>query len=162
MKHLGTHGVRTHTLGVLLAGATCALLSLGASAVADPGAHAARTITLNDTARLHRTSSHGFSLYESGQASGSLGGSVSLHLLIASLKSVTAQLTVHTSGGTVYGSASGGYRNNGATASFSGTLNITGGSGAYSGAHGGGLSFSGTIARINDAATVRVSGHFSS
>jgi hypothetical protein len=162
VRHLGTHGVRTGTLGVLLAGATCALLSLGAPAVADPAAHAARTITLNDTAHLRRTSSHGFNLYESGQASGSLGGALSLHLVITSLKRVTASLTVRPSGGVVYGSASGSYSNNGATASFSGTLDITGGSGSYSGAHGGGLSFSGTIARINDAATVRVSGHFSS
>lgn len=162
MRHLGANGVRTRKLGVLLAGASCALLSLGAPAGADPSAHAARTIALNDTAHLHRTSSHGFNLYESGQATGSLGGALSLHLVIASLKRVTASLTVHPSGGAVYGSASGSYRNNGATASFSGTMTITGGSGAYSGAHGGGLSFSGTIARINDAATVRVSGHFSS
>ena len=59
------------------------------------------------------------------------------------------------------GSASGSYRNNGSTASFSGTLTITSGTGSYAHAHGSGLSFSGTIQRSNDAVTVHVSGHFS-
>ena len=75
---------------------------------------------------------------------------------------MTAQLTVYPHGGSVSGSASGSYRTNGGTASFSGTLSINGGSGSYAHAHGSGLSFSGTIQRSNDAVTVHVSGNFSS
>jgi len=135
---------------------------MGAAGASGSTAGAARTVSLNDTAHLRRTSSHGFNLYESGSASGTLSGSISLHLDVVSTNRVTAQLTVHPSGGSISGSASGSYRNNGATASFSGTLSVTGGSGSYSGAHGSGLSFSGTIQRSTDAVTVHVSGHFSS
>ena len=154
---------RSLAAGTLLATGACALaLTMGAAGASGSTAGAARTISLNDTAHLHRTSSHGFNLYESGNASGTLGGSISLHLDVVSTNRVTAQITVHPSGGSISGSASGSYRNNGSTASFSGTMTITGGSGRYSGAHGSGLSFSGTIQRSNDAVTVHVSGHFSS
>jgi hypothetical protein len=135
---------------------------MGAAGASGATAGAARTISLNDTAHLHRTSSHGFNLYESGSASGTLGGSISLHLDVVSTNRVTAQITVHPSGGSISGTATGSYRNNGSTASFSGTMNVTSGTGSYSHAHGSGLSFSGTIQRSNDAVTVRVSGHFSS
>jgi hypothetical protein len=135
---------------------------MGAAGAAGATAGAARTVSLNDTAHLHRTSSHGFNLYESGSASGTLGGSISLHLDVVSTNRVTAQITVHPSGGSISGTASGSYRNNGSTASFSGTMTVTSGTGSYSHAHGSGLSFSGTIQRSNDAVTVHVSGHFSS
>jgi hypothetical protein len=150
--------------GALFATSACALaLTLGTAGASGSTAAAARTVSLNDTAHLHRTSSHGFNLYESGSASGSLGGSITLHLDVVSTNRVTAQITVHPrGGGSINGSASGSYRNNGATASFSGTMSVTSGSGGYSGAHGSGLSFSGTIQRSTDAVTVHVSGHFSS
>ncbi len=47
------------------------------------------------------------------------------------------------------------------TASFSGTMTITKGSGTYSKAKASALSFSGTIQRSNDAVTVHVSGPMS-
>jgi hypothetical protein len=154
---------RSLAAGTLLATGACALaLTTGAAGASGSTATAARTISLNDTAHLHRTSSHGFNLYESGSASGSLGGSLSLHLDVISTNRVTAQLTVYPHGGSVSGSASGSYRTNGGTASFSGTLSINGGSGSYAHSHGSGLSFSGTIQRSNDAVTVHVSGNFSS
>ncbi|HVR05046.1 MAG TPA: autotransporter [Solirubrobacteraceae bacterium] len=147
--------------GALAAGA-CALAAMPAAAGASgPTAGAARTISLNDSAHLHKTSSHGFNLYEAGQATGSLGGSVSMHLDVVSTNRVTAQLTVSPHGGSMSGNASGSYHVNGGTASFSGTLTINSGSGSYAHAHGSGLSFSGTIQRSNDAVTVHVSGHIS-
>jgi hypothetical protein len=156
--------IRRSLTGALLATSACALaLTTGAAGASGSIAGAARTVSLNDTAHLHRTSSHGFNLYESGSASGSLGGSITLHLDVVSTNRVTAQITVHPSGGgSINGSASGSYRNNGSTASFSGTMSITSGSGSYSGSHGSGLGFSGTIQRTTDAVTVHVSGHFSS
>jgi hypothetical protein len=154
---------RSLAAGTLLVTGACALaLTMGAAGAAGATAGTARTVSLNDTAHLHRTSSHGFNLYESGSASGTLGGSISLHLDVVSTNRVTAQITVHPSGGSISGTASGSYRNNGSTASFSGTMTVTSGTGSYSHAHGSGLSFSGTIQRSNDAVTVHVSGHFSS
>jgi hypothetical protein len=153
---------RSLAAGTLLATGACALaLTLGAVGASGSTAGAARTVTLNDTAHLHKTSSHGFNLYESGSVSGSLGGTISLHLDVISTNRVTAGLTVYPHGGSVTGSASGSYRNNGSTASFSGTLNVTSGTGSYAHAHGSNLSFSGTIQRSNDAVTVHVNGHFS-
>jgi hypothetical protein len=155
---------RSLATGALLATGACALaLTTGAAGASGSTAGAARTISLNDTAHLRRTSSHGFNLYESGSTSGSIGGTITLHLDVVSTNRVTAQISVHPrGGGSINGSASGSYRNNGSTASFSGTMSVTSGSGSYSGAHGSGLSFSGTIQRTTDAVTVRVSGHFSS
>ncbi len=161
--HIRSRTRRSLTAGTLLAGGVCALaLTVGATGASGSTAGAARTVSINDTAHLHRTSSHGFNLYESGSASGSLSGSISLHLDVVSTNRVTATVTVYPHGGSITGSASGSYRNNGSTASFSGTLSVTSGSGSYAHAHGSGLSFSGTIDRSNDAVTVHVSGHFSS
>jgi hypothetical protein len=153
---------RSLAAGTLLATGACALaLTLGTAGASGSTAGAARTISLNDTAHLHKTSSHGFNLYESGTASGSLGGTISLHLDVVSTNRVTAGITVYPHGGSMTGTATGSYRNNGSTASFSGTLNITSGTGSYAHAHGSNLSFSGSIERSNDAVTVHVSGHIS-
>jgi hypothetical protein len=156
--------IRSSFAAVALAAGTCGLaLTMGATGASGATAGAARTVSLNDTAHLRKTSSHGFNLYESGSTSGSISGSITLHLDVVSTNRVTAQITVHPrGGGSINGSASGSYRNNGATASFSGAMSVTSGSGSYSGAHGSGLSFSGTIERTTDAVTVHVSGHFSS
>ncbi len=147
--------------GALAAAAGALALAVGTTGAAGSTAHAARTVTLNDTGNLHKTSKHGFNLYESGNASGSISGSITLHLDVVSTNKVTAELSVHPRGGSINGKATGSYRTNGGTASFSGTLTITGGSGSYSHAHGSGISFSGTIQRSNDSVTVHVNGKFS-
>jgi hypothetical protein len=148
--------------GAVAAAAGAFALAVGNAGAAGPGAHAARTITLNDTGNMHKTSKRGFNLYESGSASGSISGSISMHLDVVSTNKVTAEVTVTPRGGSITGKASGSYRTNGGTASFSGTLSVVHGTGSYSGAHGGGISFKGTIQRSNDAVTVHVNGKFSS
>lgn len=154
---------RTLAVGGALAAAAGALaLAVGVAGASGSTAHTARTVSLNDTGNLHKTSKHGFNLYESGNASGSLSGTISLHLDVINTNKVTAELTVYPKGSSITGKASGNYRTNGGTASFSGTLTITHGSGSYSGAHGSGISFSGTIQRSNDSMTVHVNGKFSS
>jgi hypothetical protein len=145
-------------VGVGVAGICSAVFAVGAWG---SGAHASRTISLNDSGHLHRTSHKGFNLYESGTASGSLAGSLSLHLDVVSTNRVSATLTVSPSGGSMTGTASASYRNNGGTASFSGTMSISHGTGKYAHAHGSGLRFSGTIQRSNDAVTVKVNGSLS-
>jgi hypothetical protein len=142
--------------------AALALLLAGASAYARPAARSARTISINDSASLHLTSHHGFTLNEEGNASGTIGGKIYIHLHVVSTNEVTAEVNIYPHGGSVTGSARAGYHPAGALARFNGTINVTRGTGAYNGAHGSGLTFTGTVARSNDAVTVHVSGRMSS
>ncbi|MHB8241306.1 MAG: fibronectin type III domain-containing protein [Solirubrobacteraceae bacterium] len=121
-------------------------------------AHAARTISLNETGRLHLTSHHSFTLNEMGSASGTITGTIYIHLHVVSTNHVTAEISIYPRGGSITGSASASYHPAGAFATFSGTMAVTRGTGSYSHAHGSGLSFSGTIQRSNDAVTVHVNG----
>ncbi len=141
--------------------ATAAALVPGAAG-ARSTAHAARALSLNESASLHLNDKHGLTLKESGNAKGTLSGPLYLQLNVTSTRSVTATVQVYPKGGgSLTGSASADYRVVGSYATFSGRLNITRGSGKYSKAKGSGLSFSGTIKRSNDAVTVRVSGKLS-
>ena len=74
---------------------------------------------------------------------------------------MTAEVNIYPSGGSLTGSGSADYRVNGGTASFNGTMSIDRGSGSYAGAHGSGLSFSGTIQRLSGSVTVHLSGNMS-
>lgn len=154
---------------IKLSSATLAVGAVATAAALIPGAagarsiaHEARTLNLSENANLHLNNKHGLTLKESGNAKGTLSGPLYLQLNVTSTRSVTATVQVYPSGGgSLTGSASASYRVNGATASFSGHLTITKGSGKYSKAKGSGLSFSGTIKRSNDAVTVHVSGKMS-
>jgi hypothetical protein len=157
----GARRNRSLVVASLLAAAGALVLTAGAGGAAGATAGAARTISLNDTAHLHEISGHGFKLYESGTATGSIGGPIYLHLTIVSTNRVTAEVNVYPHGSSVTGTASGSYHVNGGTASFSGTMSVIRGTGSYAHAHGSGLSFSGTIQRSNKAVTVHVNGHFS-
>jgi hypothetical protein len=128
------------------------------SAAVGAHARAARTITLSDSGRLRLTSHHSLTLNEQGSASGTISGSIYIHLHIASTNRVTAEVSIYPSGGSLTGYASASYHPSGPVATFSGTMSISRGSGSYAGAHGSGLSFSGTVQRSNDAVSVRVSG----
>jgi hypothetical protein len=147
-------------------GCAAALASIGtfaaaASSAAQPIARAARAINLNETGRLHLTSHHHLTLNEQGSASGTIRGTIYIHLKIASTNSVAAEVNIYPSGGSISGYAKAKYRVAGPTASFSGTMAITRGTGRYAHAHGSGLSFSGTIRRSDDAVNVRLSGQMS-
>ena len=149
------------SLATAAALAALAVLGSGLARASTPTAHAARTISLSESGRLHLTSHHGFTLNEQGTASGTMSGTIYIHLTISSTNHVSAEVNIYPSGGSLTGSASAAYRVQGSTASFNGTMNITRGSGRYSHARGSGLSFTGTIQRSNDAVNVRVSGRFS-
>lgn len=147
-------------------------ITTGTVAIAAPGivdsaawavvdAHSSRSLSLSETGRLHLTSHHGFTLNEQGTASGTLSGTIYIHLHVVSTNHVTAEVSIFPKGGSLTGLASASYRPSGAVASFAGTMNISRGTGSYSHASGSGLSFSGTIERSNDAVTVRVAGHMS-
>jgi hypothetical protein len=149
--------------GMLSAGALAGLATLGTgiSTAAPAKARAARTITLNESGQLHRTSHSGLKLNEQGSASGTIKGTIYIHLDVVSPNRVTAEVNIYPSGGSLTGSGSADYRVNGGTASFNGTLSIDRGSGSYAGAHGSGLSFSGTIQRLSGSVTVHLSGSMS-
>lgn len=134
-------------------------LALGAGSASGATAVAARTIALNETGRLHLTSHHGFKLNEQGTASGTIRGSIYIHLNVTSTKRVTAQVSIYPRNGSLTGYGTASYRSNGGQATFSGTLSISRGTGSYAHAHASSLRFSGTIQRSNDATTVRLSGN---
>jgi hypothetical protein len=148
-----------------LTGALCVLMAMLAPAAAAPAraphALASGTFSLNDTGRLHLTSHHGFTLNEKGSASGTISGTIYIHLHVVSTNHVTAEVNIYPSGGSLTGYASASYHPSGGVASFNGTMSIARGTGRYSHAHGSGLSFTGTIQRSNDAVTVHVSGRMS-
>jgi hypothetical protein len=170
IRKLGV-GFRAPSLVALVAGGLSVgmltgLVGLGTSissavAASPAKATAARTISLNETGHLHRTSTAGLKLNEQGAASGTIDGKIFIHLDVVSPNRVTAEVNIYPSGGSLTGSGSASYRVNGGTASFSGKMSIVRGSGSYAGAHGSGLSFSGTIQRLSGAVTVHLSGSMS-
>lgn len=133
-------------------------LGLGISRAAGPTALVAKTISLNESGNLRLTSKQGFTLNEQGAASGTIDGTIYVHLKIVSTSRVTAEVSIYPKGGSISGSGTASYHRGGSTGDFSGSLSIDRGTGSYNNARGSGLSFSGTIQRSNDAITVRVAG----
>jgi hypothetical protein len=137
------------------------LLLLATAAARASTARSAGTIDLSDSAHLHLRSHHGFTLNEQGTASGTIAGTIYIHLTITSTNHVTAEISIYPSGASITGEATASYRPSGAVASFTGTMGVARGTGRYAGAHASGLSFTGTVQRFNDAVTVHVSGRMS-
>jgi hypothetical protein len=149
-----------------LTGAVCAIAGPAGGppvlAASSPDvALAARAISLNESARLHLTSRHGFTLDEQGSASGSVSGPMYVHLTIVSTARVVAEVNFYPRGGSISGKATASYKRGSSTASFAGTLSIVRGTGSYAHVHGSGLSFSGTIRRSDEAIAVNVHGEAS-
>jgi hypothetical protein len=134
---------------------------VGASSAAGPVAGAARTLSLHESGRLHLTSHSGLTLNEQGTATGTIKGTIYIHLDVASQTHVTAEVNIYPSGGSLTGHGSAHYEVGGSYASFSGTLSISRGTGTYAHAHASNLRFTGSIKRVNDATTVAVSGPLS-
>ena len=145
------------SVGVLLGGGVAA----GVASAGGAPALAARTISLNERGRLHLTSKRGFTLNEAGSASGTIAGTIYLHLNVVAINRVTTEVNIYPHGGSISGDAKASYHVAGATASFSGTMSISRGTGSYARAHASGLNFSGTVQRSNDAVTVHLSGELS-
>ncbi len=140
----------------------CAITLLAVAAIAAPAtiaasAHAARTLNLSESAQLHRTSSSGVHLNEQGTASGTIRGSIYIHLRVSANR-VGAEVSIYPHGGSLTATGSASYHVVGGSAPFSGTVTIIRGSGTYAHAHSGTLRFSGSIRRSDDAVSVRLSG----
>jgi hypothetical protein len=153
-------GLSTLTAAVTLAslpGAVTAHPTASRPAVA----HVARTVTLSDTGHLRLTSHHAFTLNEKGSATGTISGTIYIHLHVVSTNRVTAEVNIYPNGGSLTGYASASYHPSGGVATFNGTMSVVRGTGRYRRAHGTGLSFTGTVQRANDAVTVHVVGRMS-
>ena len=135
-------------------GMLCPSASQARAAVAS----GARVLSLNESGSLHLTSKHGFTLNEQGFASGTVRGTIYVHLSIVSSSRVTAELSIYPTGGSITAHGSASYRKEPTDARFSGSMSIERGTGSYAHAQGSGLSFSGTIQRSDDAITVHVAG----
>jgi hypothetical protein len=132
------------------------------AAQAHPAALAARTVVLDESAYLHLTSKHGFTLNEQGSASGTVTGTIYVHLTAVSNTRVTAEINVYHGGSSISGNGTGSYYRSAGMANFNGSMSIDRGSGSYAHVHGSGLSFGGAILESKrDAITVHVRGNVS-
>jgi hypothetical protein len=145
--------------------AVLSALSLPAANALAVTARSAGTVSLNETGQLHKTSGHGITinqtLDEAGSATGTVKGMIYIHLKFPAYGRVSAEVNIYPRGSSITGTATATYHSSGASASFTGTMNVIRGTGAYAHAHGSGLSFTGTVQRSNDAVTVHLSGHMS-
>ena len=99
-------------------------------------AHAARTLSATDTAKLrYIPPSHGSMLYEEGSATGTLPGRMQAHVEIGATTAGSFTIYVR-GGGTIKGHGTATMHGSGLYESFNGTFVVTGGSGRYARAHG--------------------------
>jgi hypothetical protein len=149
---------------LLAASLICAALGVGVPGAADAAQASARiagTVSLNEAGHLRLTSKKGFTLNERGTTSGTITGSMYIHLHLVSNSRVTAEVNIYPRSGSLSGSGSASYHVEGGYAVFAGTLRITSGSGKYARARASSLRFTGTIQRRDDSVVVRLSGPLS-
>jgi hypothetical protein len=137
--------------------AICSLLAAGATehVQAYPIAQASHTLSATDTAHLHYVSASGSMLNDEGKATGSMPGTMHVHLDLGA--TFTGSFTIYTNGGTIKGHGSAIPHGSGTYESFAGTLTVTGGTGRYTHAHGHGHLY-GTFNRNNYALVIKTTG----
>lgn len=118
-------------------------------------AHTTSILHARDVARLRYAGAIGEKVFEKGGASGSLPGSMRVHMIFASTFSGT--FTIYTHAGRIDGHGRAKPHGGGVRESFAGTLTVTGGSGRYRHAHGVAHLY-GTFNRDNYALTIRTAG----
>jgi hypothetical protein len=118
-------------------------------------ARTARVLAATDTANLHYVSASGSLLLDEGKASGTLPGSMRVHLNLGT--TFTSTFTIFASGGSISGHGSAKPHGFGKYESFAGILIVTGGTGRYAHARGRGH-FYGTFNRSNYALVVKTTG----
>lgn len=175
-------GAVAATGGMLATGTLATVADLSAAAAADPSAAAAaapgaattpaiasqasthraraqsNALSIDEVGKLHLLSKHGFTLNESGPATGTFKGTIYVQLQIVSTSSVKAQVRMSLRSGSIVGEGHAAYHRGKTQASFDGTMSVLHGTGAYSKAGASGLSMDGTIQRKGDAIVVTVRG----
>jgi hypothetical protein len=97
-------------------------------------AHSARSLRASDEAHLRYVSASGSTLYETGRASGTLPGSMRVHMTIG--PTFSGSFTIYASGGTIAGHGTATPHGVGVYESFAGSITLTGGSGRFRHASG--------------------------
>jgi hypothetical protein len=118
----------------------------------------ARSVKATDTGHLHYVSASGSLLLEEGRASGTLPGSMRVHLNVG--VTLSGNFTIYTRGGTIKGRGSATPHGSGVYESFAGSLIATGGTGRYAHAHGH-AGLYGTFNRNTYALTIQTTGTLS-
>lgn len=108
-----------------------------------------------DTAKLHYVGAVGEEVYETGSASGTLPGSIGVHMIFAS--TFSGSFAIYTHGDRIDGHGKARPHGEGVYESFAGTLIVTGGTGRYRRAHGTAHLY-GTFDRENYALTIQTAG----
>jgi hypothetical protein len=126
------------------------LLSGVAEALAPASSHvraeSARLLKVNDSGHLHLLQAYGEVINEEGKASGSLPGTVFVHMTVGA-NAITASFRIRSEGGgSIEGHGQADLHSSGRYSSFAGTLSVGHGSGRYAHAHGQGKLY-GTIER---------------
>ncbi|MDO8189030.1 autotransporter [Conexibacter sp. JD483] len=115
-----------------------------------PATAPARTIALNENARLHRISTAGGLYRFGGSATGTLPGNVTAALRFG-LTSIRGSVTFYPRGGSI------SVRVSGSPVTLKGRMTVSGGTGKFAGARGS-ASWSGTLNRRTWIATVSAKG----
>jgi hypothetical protein len=124
-------------------------LGVGASLAAGAEMHAV------DTAKLHYVGAVGEEVYETGGASGTLAGSIHVHMIFAS--TFSGSFAIYTRGGRIDGHGYAKPHGESVYESFAGTLVVTGGTGRYRRARGTARLY-GTFNRENYALSIQTAG----
>jgi hypothetical protein len=150
-------GVRLASGALLSVGALVLLVSFGATARAQPRAHASHALRATDKAAVHyiQTKSEGSYLYEEGGANGTLPGFMRANCDVGA--TFTATFTIYTRSGEIKGHAVALMHGSGRYESFAGTMTATGGTHTYVHAHGHG-GFYGVLDRRTYDMTIQTTG----
>jgi len=124
---------------LLMVGTACGLLGAtpAAQGARSTDANIAASVSVREEGNLHFVRSSGSTLTDEGPATGKIPGRVKVLFVYNGNPNVSAQITIYGRSGSI--SAHGSATLSSPTSpnpSFSGTLNVTGGSGRYAHAHG--------------------------
>jgi hypothetical protein len=129
-----------------------------APAASEVRADSARLLKVDDSGHLHLLHAYGEVIEEEGKVSGTLRGTVFVHMTVGAAN-VTATFTIRSEGGgSIEGHGQAVLHSSGLYSSFRGTLSVGHGTGRYAHAHGTGKLY-GTIERTTEKhLTVQTSG----
>jgi hypothetical protein len=149
-------------VAALVVGASLLAVATGAAArkpeAQTLAAHVASVLNVHDEGKLHFVHASGSVILDEGSVSGSFPGLVRVRFLYDGEPQVSAQFTISGHGGSISAHATGRLSSpTSSSPSFSGHMTITGGSGRYAHAHGGGELF-GVYYRRSYALTVQAIG----